>query len=297
MRRPPVRERTVLVTGCSSGIGWATAHILRHRGWTVWPTARKPADLDRLRQAGFDPIPLDLADAASVAAATDTVLERAHHGLGGVVNNAGVGVPGFIESLSRDALRHQFEVNVLGLVDLTNRLIPTFRRQGWGRIVNVSSVLGRLTIPKMGAYCASKFALEAISDVWRVELASAGIGVSIIEPGPIATEFGQNALAQAERWLLQEDSPYRDLARAEIERQRSYRSRHRTWFERPPEDVARVIAHALESARPHRRYPVTVVAHLGAWAARWWPAAILDWLNIRSLTPPANPAPAGPSPK
>lgn len=282
MRRPPVQSRTALVTGCSSGIGLATARWLRARGWTVIPTARKPADLDRLAGEGFRPIPLDVADEASVRSAATAAMEAVDGRLGGLVNNAGFGVPGAVEDLTRDALRRQFEVNVFGLADLTNRLIPAMRAQGWGRIVNVSSVLGRIVTPMVGAYCASKFALEALSDAWRIELFDTGIGVSLIEPGPIESAFRRNAADAAAALLDAERSRFRDHIREEIARRRNGKAGHHR-FMKPPEAVARVIAHALESQRPQRRYAVTLPAHLGAWAARWAPAEWLDHLNLRAL--------------
>lgn len=282
MRRPPVRVRTVVVTGCSTGIGRTTARFLRERGWRVIPTARKAEDLDSLRADGFEPLRLDVADETSVAEGAHQVLERLRDGLGGVVNNAGVGVGGAVEDLSREALRRQFEVNVFGLVDFTNRLLLTMRAQGWGRIVNVSSVLGRVVTPMVGAYCASKFALEALSDAWRVELWDTGIGVSVIEPGPIESAFRRNAAETSAALLDPARSRFGDEIRREIERRRSDSPSRRSWMW-PPETVARAIAHALESSRPRRRYPVTWPAWAGALAARWAPAAWLDWINRRGL--------------
>jgi len=271
-----------LVTGCSTGIGLATARVLRARRWTVWPTARRAEDLARLMEEGFDPIALDVADPASVESAAAAVLERSGGRLGGLVNNAGVGIAGAVEDLSRDALRRQFEVNVVGLVDLTNRLIPAMRAQGAGRIVNIGSVLGRIVAPMVGAYCASKYALEALSDAWRIELWDTGIGVSIVEPGPIESAFRRNAAEAAARWIDADRSRFREQIIREIERKRRGESAHRR-FMRPPEDVARVVVHALESSRPRRRYPVTLPAHFGVWAGRWLPTAWLDRLRLAGL--------------
>ncbi len=282
MRRPLVRVRSVVVTGCSTGIGRTAARVLQQRGWRVVPTARKRGDLDSLRAEGFEPLHLDLADESSVAAAAEETLERLRDGLGGIVNNAGIGVGGAVEDLSRAALRQQFEVNVFGLVDFTNRLLPAMRRQGWGRIVNVSSVLGRVATPMVGAYCASKFALEALSDAWRVELWDTGLAICLIEPGPIESAFRRNAAETSARFLDPNHSRFREDIRREIERRRAEESAHRTWMW-PPETVARAIAHALESPRPRRRYPVTWPAWAGVLAARWAPAAWLDWINRRGL--------------
>jgi len=277
MRFPVVQERRVVVTGCSSGIGAATAHVLRDRGWLVVPTARKEKDLAALREEGFDPVSLDLTNAGSVKDAAAEALEICGGRLGGVVNNAGFGQPGAVEDLSRDALRQQFEVNVFGLQELTNLLIPVFRKQGRGRIVNVSSVLGRISSPMIGAYCASKFALEALSDALRIELRSAGVSVSIIEPGPIVSAFRRRIGMQISEALDTDRSRYGNSYRHEAERRRKQVKRV-DLFTRPPEDVAVKIAHALESSRPKRRYCVTIPAYFGAFASRFVPPAIVDRL-------------------
>ncbi len=282
MRRPPVRRKTVLVTGCSSGIGLATARILRDRDWQVVPTARSDADLAMLSGDGFRPVRLDLADSASVRDCALETMEILGGAIGGLVNNAGYGVPGALEEIPRDALRRQFEVNVFGAQDLANRFIPAMRVQGWGRIVNVSSVLGRVVTPMTGAYCASKFALEALSEALRVELWDSGIGVSVVEPGPIVSEFRRNAAATAEAELDVAGSRYADHLRSEIER-RKKQEKKPDGFTLGPEAVAAPIVHALESPHPRRRYCVTVAAHLGALAARFAPPALLDWVNRRGL--------------
>ncbi len=283
MKYPLVRCKTVLVTGCSSGIGEAAARVLRDRGWTVAPTARKPGDLDRLRAAGFDPIALDVADEASVAAAADAVLARFGEGLGGVVNNAGYGQPGALEDVPRSAMRQQFETNVFGLQDLTNRLIPQFRRQGWGRIVNISSVVGRLSLPFFGWYSASKFALEALSDALRIELGLAGISVSLVEPGPIVTRFRERSATQADEVLDFSASTFAEAYAHELERRRS-RSNPEDRFALPPEAVAGKIAHALESARPRTRYPVTLPAHLGPKIKALLPDRVVDRMMLSRWT-------------
>ncbi|MDD3276262.1 MAG: SDR family oxidoreductase, partial [Kiritimatiellales bacterium] len=203
-----IQIRTVLVTGCSSGIGLATARLLKEKGWQVAPTARKPADLDMLRAEGFDPVALDVTDSASIADAANEVLRRFNGQLGAVVNNAGFGLTSAIEDAPRAMLRDIFEVNVFGLQELTNRFIPLFRKQGYGRIVNVSSVLGELSLPFAGVYSASKFAVEAISDALRRELFDSGVAVSIIQPGPIETKFSENLARRTERYPSSPDSPF-----------------------------------------------------------------------------------------
>jgi len=283
MRRPVVRNRTVLVTGCSSGIGKATADHLRESGWRVLATARSDEDLDELKARGFDALQLDLADGVSVGNCAQRTLSLAAEGLGGMVNNAGFAQPGAVEDLSRDALRRQFEVNVIGLQDLTNRLVPTLRDQGWGRIVNVSSVYGRIVAPLVGAYCGSKFALEALSDALRIELWDSGVGVSLIEPGAIISDFRRNAATVAQESLDAAGSEFGDTYERKIVRKKD-KEQKESFFCRPPEAVAVKILHALESSRPRRRYGVTPAAGVVAVMRRIAPDALLDLLLRRSIT-------------
>ena len=287
MQRPPVQKRSALVTGCSSGIGLATARLLRDRGWQVVPTARKDEDLDRLRTDGFEPVRLDVGDAASVAEAAGRALELMGGAIGGLVNNAGFAQPGALEDVGRDALRLQFEVNVFGAMDLARCVIPVMRRQGWGRIVNISSVLGRVAIPFNGSYCATKFALEALSDALRVELWASGIGVILVEPGPIVSRFRSNAAAQARSSLDLDRARYSAFYRREIDR-RIAQQKKPDFLTRQPEDVARKVLHALESRRPRRRYCVTLPAYAGALLSRFAPAAFLDWVNLRKRSNTAD---------
>jgi NAD(P)-dependent dehydrogenase (short-subunit alcohol dehydrogenase family) len=275
MKTGEVKNRSVLVTGCSSGIGLATAELLRSRGWRVFPTARKAKDILMLRNARFQALKLDVTSTDSIDHAIRTVLEDNQGRLGAVVNNAGFGMPGAIEDLSRDAMRYQFEVNLFGLQELTNRLIPLFRKQGYGRIVNVSSVVGRIALPFMGIYSASKFALEAVSDALRVELSQDPISVSLVEPGPIETRFSENCSARGEESLDLQNARF-GHAYKDYFQQRRTGGMSEDRFRLPPEAVARKIADALESPRPKIRYCVTVPAYLGFWAARLLPARVMD---------------------
>lgn len=282
MKRPSPESKTVLVTGCSSGIGRATADLLRTSGWAVIPTARSENDLEALRNDGFKPLSLDLADENSVKAAAEAALDRFDGHLGGLVNNAGYGLGGAMEDIGRPALRHQMEVNFIGTQDLTNRLIPTLRSQGWGRIVNVSSVYGRITAPMVGSYCASKYALEAATDAMRIELWSTGIGVSLIEPGSIITEFRTNAAEVASQQLDAETSRFSDTYEKKITRKR--RKVQRPGFmKKPPSAVAVKIKHALESRRPRRRYGVTPAATMVAVLRRLAPDALIDAVLRRQV--------------
>jgi NAD(P)-dependent dehydrogenase (short-subunit alcohol dehydrogenase family) len=188
-------ERSILITGCSSGIGLASAREMKARGWRVFATARKPEDIARLKdEVGVESLYLDYAEPGSIAEAAEHVLAATGGKLTALFNNGGYGQPGAVEDLKPDVLRAQFEANVFGWHDLTSRVIPSMREQGEGRIVFCSSVLGLLAAPYRGAYCASKFAIEALADTLRMELAATGIKIVLIEPGPIASRFVEHAL-------------------------------------------------------------------------------------------------------
>ena len=276
--------KTVLVTGCSSGIGLATAKLLRERGWHVVPTARKTEDLDMLRREGFEPVALDLADSHSIGQAAGKVLKLCGGQLGAIVNNAGFGLTSAVEDAPRAMLRDVFEVNVFGLQELTNRFVPLFRKQGTGRIVNISSVLGELALPFAGVYSASKFAVEALSDAMRRELFDSGIAVSVIQPGPIETRFSENLAHRTDRYPKNPDSPFSSFYKEAIETRKTGRAaRTAGAFMKPPEAVAAAVFQCLESSTPKRRYRVTAVAHFGTFARRALPAAWLDAIMIRKL--------------
>ncbi|MBI9020312.1 MAG: SDR family NAD(P)-dependent oxidoreductase [Verrucomicrobia bacterium] len=284
MKTPPVEIKTVLVTGCSSGIGLATARLLRDRGWKVAPTARKPADLDMLRAEGFDPVALDITDSASIADAANEVLARFDGQLGAIVNNAGFGLTSAIEDAPRAMFRDIFEVNVFGLQELTNRFIPLFRKQGYGRIVNVSSVLGELSLPFAGVYSASKFAVEAISDALRRELFDSGVSVSVVQPGPIETKFSENLAHRTDLYPSNPGSPFLSFYREAIETRKTGKAaRTGERFMKPPEAVAEKIFQCLESARPPVRARITLPAHFGAFARRFVSAALIDAVMVSKL--------------
>jgi NAD(P)-dependent dehydrogenase (short-subunit alcohol dehydrogenase family) len=287
---PPVRAKSVMVTGASSGIGRATARVLQAAGWRVFPTARRREDLDALRAEGFQPVELDLADEDSVEQAAKEVLELSQGVLGALVNNAGYGLPGALEDLSRAALRKQFETNVFGTLDLTAQLVPVFRAQGWGRIVLLSSVVGRVTIPLLGAYSASKAAIEAAGDALRMELGGAGIGVSLVEPGPIDTHFRARCVGEGGRALDMAHSAFSGQYERELGSEERTFKRPTDVFRKPPEAVAAKIRHALESRHPHARYPVTGAAWLGVLADSFLPARVQDWL-LRSKVIRRAPSP------
>jgi len=267
-------QRSVLITGCSSGIGLASARAMKARGWRVFATARTPDDLARLKdELGVESLHLDYTDPDSIAAAADHVLAATGGGLTALFNNGAYGQPGAVEDVPPQALREQFEVNVIGWHDLTRRVIPAMRARGEGRIVQCSSVLGLIAAPYRGAYCASKFAVEALSDALRMELAGTGIHVSLIEPGPIATRFVAHALEAYRRNIDMESSPHRDVYR---ERLASMEEGGQTTFKLPPEAVVKKLIHALEAKRPKTRYYVTFPTYAVGFLRRVLPTRALD---------------------
>lgn len=273
-------ERAVLITGCSSGIGWDAALGLAARGWRVFATARKPEDLEALQSAGVQAVEMDVACAKSRAAALAQVLEATGGRLDGLVNNAAFALPGAVEDLPVDGLRAVFEANVFGLHDLTRGAMPALRASG-GRVVNISSVLGFVPLRWRGAYVASKFALEGLTDVLRLEMADTPVRVVLIQPGPITSKIRQNAIPHFERWIDWETSPraaqYRDRVRPRL-----YAQADKDTFELPPAAVTNVVAKALEAKRPKARYKVTVPTHLMGVLVRLLPNAALDALLRRA---------------
>lgn len=280
---PAVKEKTVLVTGAGGGIGRAAAKALAAAGWRVFPAARSPEDLDALRAEGFRPVRLDVSDENSVASAVKEVLSLAPEGLGALVNNAGYGVPGAVEDLPRAAWREQFETNVFGAFDLARRFAGTFRRQGFGRIVFVSSVVARVSVPFLGVYSASKAAMEAAADAMRAELAAGGVAVSLVEPGPIATGFRRRCVREGRAALATEESVFRAQYAKELASEVRTFKRPTDVFRAGPEAVAKAIVHALEAKRPRIRYPVTGAAWLGVLADSFLPAWLIDRLMEKKV--------------
>ncbi|MFP4079534.1 MAG: SDR family oxidoreductase [Ectothiorhodospira sp.] len=273
-RQDLTRPRSILITGCSSGIGHCAAHTLHRRGYRVFATARREEDVRRLRAEGLEALPLDLTDGDTLHAAVDRVLEDTGGTLDALFNNGAYGQPGAVEDLTRAALRAQLETNLLGWVELTNRVIPVMRAQGAGRIVQNSSVLGLVALPFRGAYTCSKFALEGLTDTLRMELAGTGVRVSLIEPGPIATRFRANAHAAFLAHIDREHSPFQaQYAAAE---RRLTKTGPAAPFTLPPEAVVKRLIHALEHPRPRARYRVTLPTHVFAALRRVLPTTGMD---------------------
>ncbi len=269
----------VLVTGCSSGIGRCIADGLKERGFNVFVTARKQEDIDALSKAGFKAIMLDLADTKSIQAAVVNLLSKTDGQLYGLVNNAAYGLTGAMEDIPVMALRDQFETNIFGTQELTNLLIPVMRKQHAGRIIQISSVLGFITMKFRGPYCASKYALEAISDAMRYELSDTGIKVSLIEPGPITSNFRNNALNNFQTVVDKEHSHFKsDYTKIENELNGE---NYTVPFSLGPEAVLKRVMHALESDNPKARYYVTIPTYLFAIFKRILPGFILDKILVR----------------
>jgi len=273
-------DRSILITGCSSGIGAHCAGRLKERGWRVFASARKPEDVERLAGAGFEAVRLDYQDEASIDRAVDTVLQTTGGTLDAVFNNGAYALAGAVEDLPSDALRAEFEANFFGWHTLTRRLVPVMRAQGHGRIVQCSSVLGYVPMKYRGAYIASKFALEGLSETLRLELLGTGIHVSLIEPGPIDSRFEPNALTVFRASIDIEGSVHRDAYTRRIARMERGGSTSR--FKLGPEAVLKKLVHALDSPRPKPRYRVTVPAHVAAGLRRLLPTRALHRFLARS---------------
>ncbi len=273
-----IQPQTIFITGCSSGIGYATAISLQQRGHRVICSARKMDDVQRLQTMGFECLQLDLADSESINQAVVALRGLTRGKIDALFNNAAFGQPGAVEDLSREVLRQQFETNLFGTHELTNLIIPLMRQQGHGRIIYNSSVLGFVAMKFRGAYNASKFALEGLADTLRLELRGSGIHIVLIEPGPIESRFRANAFALYQQHINPEVSPHR-LTYQAMEA-RLQKAGPAAPFTLPATAVAEKVIHALESSRPKSRYAVTVPTHLFAWLKRLLPTSWLDKILV-----------------
>ena len=270
-------QRSILITGCSSGIGLDAARGLKARGWRVFATCRQETDCERLRAEGLESFRLDYADEASIEEAVAEALRRTGGTLDALYNNGAFACPGAVEDLPRGALREIFETNLFGTHDLTRRVLPVMRAQGHGRIVNCSSVLGLVGATWRGAYVSTKFAMEGLSDVLRIEMRGTGIHIILIEPGPIATKIRENAVPHFEKWIDWENSAR--SAQYVTLRGRLYGVKtKKDAFELGPEAVTAKLIRALEDPRPKPRYYVTTPTYLMGFLRRVLPTRTLDWL-------------------
>jgi len=252
-------SRAVLITGCSSGIGEATAIKLKQDGWTVYATARRPETLSELERGGCHTLALDVTDEASMQAAVQAVVQ-AEGAVGVLVNNAGYSQSGAVESVPPEDVRRQFDTNVFGLIRMCQLVLPGMRAQRWGKIVNIGSMGGRLTFPGGGLYHATKYAVEAISDALRFEVRGFGVDVILVEPGLIVTRFGETAGASVQR--AAQDGPYAHFNRKVGAITEGAYKGPMAKLGGPPEAVAATVARALAARRPRARYPVTASARL-----------------------------------
>lgn len=266
-------SKAVLITGCSTGIGRATAVHLAKSGYTVFATARRVDSIADLAGQGCTVLPLDVCDEASMRAAVAQV-ESAAGAVGVLVNNAGYGSEGPVEEVPMEEVRRQFETNVFGLLRLTQLCLPGMRRQRWGKVVNLSSMGGRMTLPGGGVYHATKYAVEALSDAMRFEVGGFGVDVVVVEPGAIRTEFGNTAIARVDALGGSGDyAAFRDALKTNI--RDAYEGRMAA-LAAGPEAVAAVIARAIEARRPRTRYVITAGARLLLGLRRWLPDRAFD---------------------
>ena len=268
--------RSVLITGCSSGIGYDAAKRLTTRGWRVFATCRKDEDCKKLQGEGLESFRLDYQDEGSIESALKETLSRTGGTLDALFNNGAFAIPGAVEDISRDALREIFEANLFGYHDLTRRVIPTMRSQGHGRIVNCSSVLGFVTMKWRGAYNSTKFALEGLTDTMRMEFSGTPIKIILIEPGPISTRIRENSRAPFEKWVDWENSAFAHKYRNQIMPRLYAGDLPKDPGELPPEAVTSKLIHAIESPNPRPRYYVTTPTYMAAFMKKVLPTRALD---------------------
>lgn len=269
-------SRSILITGCSSGIGLCVAQGLQQRGYRVFATVRQQADVSRLNEMGLESLQLDLDSSESINTAVEKVLARTNGELYALFNNGAYGQTGAVEDLRRDVLRAQFETNLFGWHELTCRVLPIMRQQGYGRIIQNSSVLGLVALPFRGAYNATKYALEGLTDTLRLELFKTDIFISLIEPGPIESRFRANSYKAFQQNIDKAKSPYQQQYSAMEDR--LTKEGPAVPFTLPPEAVLNKVIHALESKRPRERYYVTFPTYLFGTLRRLLSTRALDRL-------------------
>ena len=274
------QQKNILITGCSSGIGYCVANGLRQRGYRVIATARRNESVEQLKKEGFESLQLDLSQSESIQQAFKLVMQLTDGRLYALFNNGAFGLPGAVEDLTRDNLKYQFETNVFGWLELTNLVIPVMRNQGFGRIIQNSSVLGFVAMPFRGAYNASKFAIEGLSDTLRLELKDTNIHISLIEPGPITSRFRANAVIALQQHIDIENSVHREKYIGVLERLN--KEGPTASFTLPPEAVLKRVICALESKKPKPRYYVTFPTYLFAFLKRLLSHRQLDYLLAKA---------------
>jgi len=273
-------QKSLLITGCSSGIGLDAAYGMRDRGWRVFASCRNQADCDHMRTEGFESPCIDYTDTTSIKNGLKEVLNATGGTLDALFNNGAYGLPGAVEDLPTEGLREIFEANFFGWHDLTRQVIPVMRAQGHGRIVQNSSILGFVAFPWRGAYVSTKFALEGLTDTLRLELAGTGIHVALIEPGPVTSKIRENSIPHFERHIDWKNSALRDRYEKSLLK-RLYHSSGPDAFERPARAVTDRLAHACEAKRPRARYYVTTPTHIAGRLKRVLSTRAIDRILMR----------------
>lgn len=273
-------QKTILITGCSSGIGLDAARGMRDRGWRVFASCRQQQDCDRMRAEGFDSPLIDYTRPDTITDGLKQVLTATGGGLDVLFNNGAHGLPGAVEDLPTEALRDIFESNFFGWHELTRQVLPVMRAQGHGRIVQNSSILGLVTFPWRGAYVATKYAVEGLTDTLRIELTETNIHVVLIEPGPVTSKIRENSIPHFERYVDWRASPLRTRYEDSLLK-RLYESKGPDRFELPASAVTAKLIHACESPRPRPRYYVTTPTHIAGFLRRILPTRSIDRILAR----------------
>ncbi|MGB1234330.1 MAG: SDR family NAD(P)-dependent oxidoreductase [Planktomarina sp.] len=266
--------RSILITGCSSGIGLDCARTLHAQGWTVFASCRQQADCDRLIAEGMLSPRLDHADHDTIRSTLAEIMDHTGGTLDAVFNNGAYAIPGAVEDLPTDALRTIFENNLFGYHEVIRQVIPIMRKQGHGHILNCSSVLGFAAMKWRGAYNTTKFAMEGLTDTLRLEMRGTGIHIVLINPGPIGTKIRENSIPHFEKWIDWENSPRR--RQYEALKERLYVDSGKDRFELPASAVTAKVITALNSDNPRARYFVTTATYIMAWANRLLPRRMID---------------------
>lgn len=275
-------EKSVLITGAASGIGFDAALMLAERGWRVFATCRQEADAQRMAAMGFEAYVLDLADPASVHAGAQRALALTDGKLEALFNNGAIAVPGAVEDLDADALREIFEVNIFAQFELARLILPAMRERGQGRILNNSSVLGYQSLPYRGAYCATKHAMEGLTDALRMELKGSGIHAILLEPGPIPSRLRTNSRAHFWRHVDVENSAHAQTYKDRLVPSLMDQENAPSIWQLPPEACSRIIVKALEAPRPNARYHVTMMPFIVDWMRRVLPTSARDRILSRN---------------
>lgn len=273
-------QKSILITGCSSGIGLCAALTLQKKGYRVFATARRSSDVINLQAQGLESLSLDVNNSYSMHEALHSILEKTGGTLFALFNNAGYVQAGATEDITREMMRAQFETNVFGAMELTNLVIPIMRKQGYGRIIQNTSILGLVAMPYRGAYNASKFALEGFSNTLRQELRGTSIFVSNIVPGPIHSELRSKAFDQYKITIANQDSVHKNLYK-QMEKYFFTPDKNDRQFTQTPDAVVTKLLHALESKHPKAHYYVGFPAHIFAFLRRILPDGVMDWVMER----------------